>query len=27
MGFMGCVEEVLAANAEDQKNIMKACKK
>lgn len=27
MGFMGCVEEVLAANAEDQKSIMKACKK
>jgi len=27
MGFMGCMEEVLAANAEDQKNIMKACKK
>jgi len=27
MGFMGCVEEVLSANAEAQKNIVKSCKR
>ncbi|MBN1474470.1 MAG: winged helix-turn-helix transcriptional regulator [Syntrophaceae bacterium] len=27
LDFIDCVEEVLTANAEDQKNIMKACKR
>ena len=27
LDFMGCVEEVLSANAEDHKKMMKSCKK
>ena len=27
LNFMGCVEEVLSANAEDHKKMMKSCKK
>lgn len=27
LDFMGCVEEVLSANAEDHKKIMKCCKR